>query len=102
MAWLELAQTTTALREPALTADLTPSVAALGLVAVGQIAALLIWGAALTQRVRALERDIEPLKALDIRVARIEARLETLIEQLRDLNASVRWMRPAPERSAHT
>jgi hypothetical protein len=60
-------------------------------------AALLVWGAALTQRVRALERDVEPLKDLDVRVARIEARLEALLDQLRDLNASIRWMRSPTE-----
>ncbi|MBS0409797.1 MAG: terminase family protein [Proteobacteria bacterium] len=43
---------------------------------------------------------VEELKALDVRVARIEARLETLIEQLRDLNAALRWMRPMPDRGA--
>jgi cell division protein FtsB len=85
--------------ESAIAGDLSPSVFALGLMVLAQLAALLIWGAALTQRVRSLERDLEPLKTVDGRVARIEARLETLIEQLRDLNASVRWMRPAVDRN---
>jgi hypothetical protein len=77
--------------------ELWMAVAGLGATALGQLAALLVWGAALTQRVRALERDVEPLKDLDVRVARIEARLEALLDQLRDLNASIRWMRAPAE-----
>jgi hypothetical protein len=78
-------------------ADLAISLGAVVLTALGQAAGLLIWGAALTQRVRTLEHEIEPLKALDVRVARIEVRLEALLEQLKDLNASIRWMRPQPQ-----
>lgn len=57
------------------------------------------WGG-LVNRVRTLEREIAALKDLDVRVARIETKLDGLVEQLRDLAASVRWMRdPAPEYS---
>jgi hypothetical protein len=80
-----------------VTPDLVTTVGALALAALGQFAALLIWGAALTQRVRGLEREVEPLKDLGMRVARIDARLEALVEQLRDLNAAIRWMRQPSE-----
>lgn len=73
------------------------SLAGLTAMALGQFAGLLIWGAALTQRVRALERDLEPLRSLDVRVARIDARLEALLEQLRELNASIRWIGKSKE-----
>jgi hypothetical protein len=58
-----------------------------------QAAGLLIWGASLTQRVRQLEQEIETLKVLPERFARIEVRLDGLYEQLKDLNSSIRWMR---------
>lgn len=69
------------------------SLIGLALTALAQFAALLIWGASLTQRVRRLEDEVRPLKLLPERMARIEVRLDGLFEQLRDLNASVRWMR---------
>jgi hypothetical protein len=73
---------------------------ALGATGLFQFAGLLVWGATLTHRVKAIERDIEPLKALSLQVTRIETRLETLIEQVKDLNAAVRWTRgPAPSQS---
>jgi hypothetical protein len=59
-----------------------------------QFAGLLVWGATLSNRVKTIERDIEPLRLLGASVARVEARLEGLTEQLRDLNASIRWRRP--------
>ena len=80
--------------------DLTPVVlAASGL---GQFAGVLIWGATLSNRVKTIERDIEPLRSLAASVARLEARLEGLMEQLRELSFSMRWGRPAPgdDRSA--
>ena len=40
-----------------------------------------------------LEKEIGPLKALATQVARIAERQDMWIEQLRDLNASIRWMR---------
>ncbi|HZL00463.1 MAG TPA: hypothetical protein VFC47_11250 [Caulobacteraceae bacterium] len=62
-----------------------------------QFAGLLIWGATLTNRVKQLEADMAPLRTLSTTVARIETRMDGLVEQLRDLNASIRWMRdPAP------
>jgi hypothetical protein len=78
-----------------MTPVLVISLAGLAVTALGQLAGVLVWGAALNQRVRALERDVEPLKNLDVRVARIDARLEALLEQFKDLNASIRWMRQA-------
>jgi hypothetical protein len=73
------------------------ALAALGVTAFVQLAGLLIWGASLTQRVRQLEAEIEPLKILPERFARIEARLDGMYEQLKDLNSSIRWMRDASE-----
>jgi hypothetical protein len=52
---------------------------------------------ALSLRVTALETDVKTLDDMKLTVARVETRLEAVIDQLRDLNASVRWMRePAP------
>jgi hypothetical protein len=52
---------------------------------------------ALSLRVTALETDVKTLDDMKLTVARVETRLEAVVEQLRDLNASVRWMRePAP------
>lgn len=62
-----------------------------------QAASVLIWGAGLTQRVRQLEAELEPLKVLPERFARIEVRLDGLFEQLKDLNSSIRWMRDTAE-----
>jgi hypothetical protein len=54
--------------------------------------------AALGKRVEALEVEIGALGALQITVAKIGERQDIWIEQLRDLNASIRWMRdPAPD-----
>jgi hypothetical protein len=58
-----------------------------------QAAAVLIWGASLTQRVRRLEDEVRPLKAMPEKIARIEERMDSLIDQFRDLNAAIRWMR---------
>jgi hypothetical protein len=74
--------------------DLTVSMlAASGL---GQFAGLLIWGATLSNRVKTIERDIEPLRLLAASVARLEARLEGLMDQLRELSFSMRWGRGPP------
>lgn len=63
-----------------------------------QAAAVLIWGATLTQRVRRLEQEIIPLREMPEKMGRLEERLDSLIEQFRELNAAVRWMRePATE-----
>ena len=63
---------------------------------VGQFAGLLIWGATLSNRVKTIERDIEPLRLLAASVARLEARLEGLMDQLRELSFSIRWGRASP------
>ena len=69
------------------------------------------WGAmratvaGLTGRVSALEGELRALDELKLDVARLQTRLDALIEHVRDLNASIRWMRdpaeprpPAPTR----
>jgi hypothetical protein len=68
------------------------------------------WGAmratvvALTGRVAVLEGELRALDELKLDVARLQTRLDALIEHVRDLNASIRWMRdpaePRPLRSA--
>jgi hypothetical protein len=58
-----------------------------------QAAGLVIWGARLTQRVKALEQEIEPLKQLPVQFARIDVKLDGLLEQFKDMNASMRWLR---------
>jgi hypothetical protein len=61
------------------------------------------WGAmkatvtGLTGRVSALEGELRALDELKLDVARLETRLDALIEQVRDLNASIRWMRDPAE-----
>lgn len=40
-----------------------------------------------------LKERLSSLEDVDVRVARIETRLDAVFEQLRDLNASIRWMR---------
>ena len=62
-----------------------------------QIGGLLVWGATLTHRVKAIEREIEPLKALSHQVTRVETRLDALVDQFKDLNAAIRWRRDSPE-----
>lgn len=65
-----------------------------------QAAALVVWGASLTQRVKRLEEDMKPLKEMPEKLARIQERQDSLLDQFKDLNASIRWMRsPAPTRS---
>lgn len=62
-----------------------------------QAAIVVIWGARLTQRVKALEADIAPLKdefhKLVVQVTRLDVKQDGIIEQLRDMNASLRWLR---------
>jgi hypothetical protein len=64
---------------------------------------LVAWGAmkgqvgALGGRVAALEGQIRALEELKLDVARLQTRLDTLIDQVRDLNAAIRWMREPPE-----
>jgi uncharacterized coiled-coil protein SlyX len=49
--------------------------------------------AALTMRVGMLEGQMRALDELKLDVARLETRLDALIEHVRDLNASLRWIR---------
>jgi hypothetical protein len=64
---------------------------------------LIAWGAmranivSLTGRVTVLEGELRALDGLKLDVARLETRLDALIEHVRDLNASLRWMREPPE-----
>ncbi len=69
--------------------------ALLAITVLGQLAGLLIWGATLANRVRQIEREIEPLKELAVAVARVEVRLDGLMDQFRDLNATLRWGAPS-------
>ena len=73
---------------------------ALGVTLVVQAAGLLVWGAGLSHRVKALEDDVKPLADLLKQVTRLETRMEGILEQLKDLNASIRWMRD-PANEAH-
>jgi hypothetical protein len=80
---------------------MTPAawIAICGLVFTGivQAVGLVIWGARLTQRVKTLEEEMEPLKGLLVQVARMAERQDMWIEQLKELNASIRWMRNPAE-----
>lgn len=80
---------------------MTEAVAAFGALVLAlsvQAGGLLIWGASLTQRVRRLEDEVKPLKLMPEKIAVITERMDSLIEQFRDLNAAIRWMRnPAPD-----
>jgi hydrogenase maturation factor len=64
---------------------------------------LVAWGAmkgqvgALGIRVAALEGQLRALEELKLDVARLQTRLDTLIDQVRDLNAAIRWMRDPGE-----
>jgi hypothetical protein len=54
------------------------------------------WGS-LHQRVKALESEMVALKDLPVQVAELRIMLANVSEHLKDLNASIRWMRdPAP------
>jgi outer membrane murein-binding lipoprotein Lpp len=67
---------------------------------------LIAWGVMkgtvtqLSSRVASLEGEMRALDELKLDVARLETRLDTLIEQVRDLNASIRWMREPEARAA--
>ena len=60
---------------------------------------LVAWGAlrstveALGARVEALEGDAGAVGEIRIQIAKIETRLDGLLEQFRDLNSAIRWMR---------
>ncbi len=60
---------------------------------------LVAWGVlkgtvkSLGDRVGSLEDDSGAAADLRVQVARVETRLDALLEQFRDLNAAIRWMR---------
>lgn len=80
-----------------MTPSVIISILALAIGVLAQTVWLIIWGAKLTQRVVTLERDMEPLKGLPIAIAKIGERQDMWIEQLKDLNSSIRWMREPTE-----
>jgi hypothetical protein len=73
------------------------TIAGLVLAVIVQGFGLVIWGARLTQRVNTLEKEIEPLKQMPVQFARMEAKLDGLLEQFKDMNASMRWLRQPAE-----
>lgn len=60
---------------------------------------LVAWGAlkgtvrALSERVSAHEAEAGAVGELRVQIARVETRLDGLLEQFRDLNSAIRWMR---------
>jgi len=60
---------------------------------------LVAWGAlkstvkALGQRVETLEGEAGSVGEIRVQIAKIETRLDGLLEQFRDLNSAIRWMR---------
>lgn len=60
---------------------------------------LVAWGAlkstvkGLAERVSAHEADAGTVGELRVQIARVETRLDGLLEQFRDLNSAIRWMR---------
>ena len=60
---------------------------------------LVAWGAlkntvkTLTDRVAGLEGEAGSVGELRVQIAKIETRLDGLLEQFRDLNSAIRWMR---------
>jgi hypothetical protein len=60
---------------------------------------LVAWGVmqatvqSLAGRIGTLEREVSAFGAMKVELARIAERQDVQIEQLRDLNAAVRWMR---------
>ncbi len=60
---------------------------------------LVAWGAlkstvkGLADRVSAHEADSATVGELRVQIARVETRLDALLEQFRDLNSAIRWMR---------
>lgn len=68
------------------------------------ILAAVVWLVRLEGRVNAahaqcadLSKKLDALQDMDVRVARIETRIDGLFEQFKDLNASLRWMRNPAE-----
>ena len=60
---------------------------------------LVAWGVlkgtvkTLTDRVATLESEAGAVGELRVQIAKIETRLDGLLEQFRDLNSAIRWMR---------
>jgi len=60
---------------------------------------LVAWGVlkgtvkTLTDRVATLEGEAGAVAELRVQIARVETRLDGLLEQFRDLNSAIRWMR---------
>ena len=86
--------------------NMTGGIAIIGIVVTVLLNAagyLVAWGVlqgtvrALSDRVKVVEGELAALKSLELQVTKIETKLEGLLEQFKDLNASIRWMRePAP------
>ncbi len=78
-------------------ASLAALLGLLGAAAVNIGGSLIAWGAlrstvgALAGRVAALEAEMKALEELKLNVARLETRLDAVVEQLKDLNAALRW-----------
>jgi uncharacterized coiled-coil protein SlyX len=85
-------------------ATLAALVGLMGAAAVNIGGSLIAWGAlrstvsALAGRIAALESEMKALGELKLDVARLQTRLDAVIEQLKDLNASLRWGRESSER----
>lgn len=47
----------------------------------------------LERRCALTDRELEGLRGLGAKIAKVEGTLESLVEQLRDLNYSIAWMR---------
>jgi hypothetical protein len=80
---------------------MTPAVvialASFALAFLAHAAVIFIWGGSISQRVKALEDDMRALKDLPVEVAKLQVQNQAIVDQLKDLNASIRWMRdPAP------
>ncbi len=67
---------------------------------IATVVAGLIWGGRIDQRVRSLEEDCRALKALPVSLARVETRLDALVDKFTELNESIRWMRQPADAEA--
>lgn len=69
---------------------------------------LVAWGVmknsvtALSKRVDALEIEAKAIGEIRVQIGKLEAQMVSVLEQLRDLNANLRWMRQehVPEEAA--
>jgi hypothetical protein len=83
-----------------MTASDWTAIAGMGLMLLVNLAGCLVaWGVmkntlqTLAERVATLESEAGTVGELRVQVARIETRLDGLLEQFRDLNSAIRWMR---------